>query len=422
MLKERCNFARELKRLEDQGYIALYQDETWVNKNMVPQKIWTKEGKIYQTKAVPTGQGPRLIICAAGTVEDGFISCKCEDKNSCPGDPFLVYGVNKSESMSDDYHDNMNSKIFQKWFQTLLHHLPSDKKYVIVIDKAAYHLRPTEETSPCKSNFSKAQKIEWLARRSGQDLDELKKRYEPRGMGAALNEEVERYHVEPVPVVVKLAQDAGQVVMVLPTHSPYLNPIEKGWSFLKNTLRSKNNYAPEGIQFNMSRMRKAVKEIAIDVLAAKSWAKFEKLKAIPYRRKLFEAEAELSLTKELEKLDEQMVPEYGEALQVQGDEYVPTDYEEYVQTLQMLFRFKDTEEEQASSQTIEYLVDVLHEEQRGEEGLSTESTKWTVDKFLDHISKSNAVSRLEAALGNNLAVIEQNSARNRCSGSDESRV
>ena len=76
----------------------------------------------------PTGKGSRLIIVDAGT-KDG----------SVPG-ASLVFEAKKDDG---DYHGEMNSTTYEKWFkEQLLPNIPP--KSVIILDNASYHSAQVE--------------------------------------------------------------------------------------------------------------------------------------------------------------------------------------------------------------------------------------------------------------------------------------
>ncbi|GBL86014.1 hypothetical protein AVEN_89073-1 [Araneus ventricosus] len=83
---------------------VIYIDETWVNANHSPKFIWqssTSQGGLN----VPLEKGSRLIICHVGSVDQGFIPSAQ-----------LVF---QSKS-TVDYHEEINSEVFKKWFLDLL--------------------------------------------------------------------------------------------------------------------------------------------------------------------------------------------------------------------------------------------------------------------------------------------------------------
>ncbi|GBL80210.1 hypothetical protein AVEN_29183-1 [Araneus ventricosus] len=100
---------------------VIYLDETWVNADQSPKFIWqssTNQGGL----KVTLGKGSRLIICHAGTVDQGFI--------------LSAQLVFQSKS-TVNYHEEMNSEVFKKWFLNLLRGL--DDPHVIVMDNVSYH-------------------------------------------------------------------------------------------------------------------------------------------------------------------------------------------------------------------------------------------------------------------------------------------
>ena len=81
---------------------------------------------------MPTNKGKRIIILHAGS-EDGFI----------PG--CLLTAAKDIVNSAADYHQDMNSGLFETWVRTQL--LPSlarrypGKSCVVIMDNASYHTR-----------------------------------------------------------------------------------------------------------------------------------------------------------------------------------------------------------------------------------------------------------------------------------------
>ncbi|GBN42653.1 hypothetical protein AVEN_134327-1 [Araneus ventricosus] len=100
---------------------VIYLDEAWVNTNHSPKFIRQSSASEGGLK-VSLGKGSRLIICHAGYANQSFIPSAQ-----------LVF-LSKS---TVDYHEEMNSEVFKKWFLDLLRGL--DEPCVIVIDNASYH-------------------------------------------------------------------------------------------------------------------------------------------------------------------------------------------------------------------------------------------------------------------------------------------
>ena len=58
-------------------YNIYYQDETWMNKNMAPNKIWKygEDGAVHYK--VPSGKGERSIISHVGSATTGLLLDAC---------------------------------------------------------------------------------------------------------------------------------------------------------------------------------------------------------------------------------------------------------------------------------------------------------------------------------------------------------
>jgi hypothetical protein len=112
-----------------------YLDETWVNAGHTVKRVWTDmsvtsaryrfiHGLSTGLKN-PSGEGKRLTVLHIGS-EDGFV-----------GNGSLIFESRKT----GDYHEEMNSTVFEEWFKRVLPTL--EEKSVIVMDNASYHSRKT---------------------------------------------------------------------------------------------------------------------------------------------------------------------------------------------------------------------------------------------------------------------------------------
>ncbi|XP_066950812.1 uncharacterized protein [Macrobrachium rosenbergii] len=125
----RSRFLREMKRRKESRQKFVYLDETWVNQNYTVQKRWTDLSSQQATGVKPpTGKGSRLIILHAGT-EDGSVN-----------NAELVFQLRND----GDYHKQMNSEVFEKWFRNqLLPNIPPN--CAIAMDNASYHSMQQEK-------------------------------------------------------------------------------------------------------------------------------------------------------------------------------------------------------------------------------------------------------------------------------------
>ena len=107
---------------------------------------------------VPTGSGKSLIVNHLG-LEDGFLN-GCEE---------CFVGAKDSA----DYHKEMNSSHFERWWEdSVLMRLPT--KSVVVIDNASYHSRQTEESRAPTTNWRKAQIQDWLRKKSSTFIEKTR--------------------------------------------------------------------------------------------------------------------------------------------------------------------------------------------------------------------------------------------------------
>lgn len=148
----------------------VYLDETWIHTNYTKTKTWIDiKSKKPSGPEVPSSKGARFIIVHAGT-KNGFVSGAS-----------LLFQANKKIG---DYHDEMNSENFTKWFKNQL--LPNiEPNSIIVMDNAPYH--SVEINKAPNSNTKKADIQNWLKTNNiafeenmlKAELSSLVKKYKP---------------------------------------------------------------------------------------------------------------------------------------------------------------------------------------------------------------------------------------------------
>ena len=213
----RTKFLRKMKQLRNENVEnIIYLDETWVNQNYTVHKSWTD---VNSPKAngpnPPTGKGSRLIILHAGS-KKGFI----------PEAQLIFQAKNDG-----DYHQQMNSAVFENWFQTqLLPNIP--KPSVIVMDNAPYHSRKINK--PPTTADKKAVIREWLIT-NGVDCSES-------SLKAELLELV-RKHTSATDnnyyFIDKITLENGHRIIRLPPYHCQYNPIELIWGQVKSYIGKK---------------------------------------------------------------------------------------------------------------------------------------------------------------------------------------
>ena len=230
----RENYLDWINRYRNEGYRIFYQDETWVFKNMAQSKIWIDSEAEAVDYRVPSGSGARTIICHLGSNETGLLE-------GC----LLMYRGSKSRQ-SDDYHTEMNADVFQDWckkrvFPTMKR---QGKKCVLVLDRATYHTKITDDTRPPTTQWRKAQLIEAIRRWDGPD-DDWPLTWAAEKTNRQMLQEAHRLKPAAVYEIQRIADTFATgnfciKVLFLPVAHPELNPIEMIWGRIKRKTASCN--------------------------------------------------------------------------------------------------------------------------------------------------------------------------------------
>ncbi len=194
----------------------VYLDESYVNKNHSNDFIWYsgEDGPWVQK---PTGKGERLIIVNAIT-RFGWV----------PGAK-LVF---KSTRKTGDYHGQMNSDLFGKWFtEMLLPNIPDNS--LIIMDNAPYHKTLSEHSPPTRL-CSKKRIREWLEQNKIYCRDDCLK--------PELVEILEKVAPAPSYRIDEIARSQGHEVIRTPPYHPELQPIETCWGVVKNHVARKCDF------------------------------------------------------------------------------------------------------------------------------------------------------------------------------------
>ena len=217
-----------------EGRPMVYMDESWINQKCTPKKVWS-DGSLEVVRETPHGKGRRWILLGAGS-EKGWI------KNS-----FRMW---KGTSKKEDYHTEMNGKVFHDWVHDwLLPNVP--RNAVIVVDRAPYHLQLAERARRPKSGATKADLIDWIVKYNCEDAGGAK-------YTTAMLKEMTVAQLKPIVQAKRLPpryllfdwlkawneQKGTDIrVNVLPIAHPQLNPIELVWSWLKTWVKKRNKKA-----------------------------------------------------------------------------------------------------------------------------------------------------------------------------------
>ena len=128
-----------------------------------------------------------------------------------------------------DYHEEMNAKVFEEWFQKVLQLLPDNA--VIVMDNASYHSRKVEKIPTTSSKKKDMQ--DWLSSKN-IDFNVHMVRSE---LLQLINLHKEQYNLY---VTDEMARRNNKVVLRLPPYHCELNPIELIWAQIKNKVAKEN--------------------------------------------------------------------------------------------------------------------------------------------------------------------------------------
>ena len=199
----------------------VYLDESYVNKNHSKDFIWYS-GEDGPWTQKPTGKGERLIIINAIT-RSGWV----------PGAK-LVF---KSTRKTGDYHGQMNSDLFQKWFvEMLLENIPPNS--LIIMDNASYH-NTLAEHSPPTPLCSKKRILEWLEKNKIYCRTDCLK--------PELVEILKKIAPEPSYAIDEIARSKGHEVIRTPPYHPELQPIETCWGVVKNHIARHSDFTMQNL-------------------------------------------------------------------------------------------------------------------------------------------------------------------------------
>lgn len=219
----RYRYLTSIKSFRNEQRKIFYLDETWVNEGHSKTKVWVDTNIHSRRQAFvegittglknPTGKGKRLIVTHIGS-EDGFVEG----------------GLHVFESKkTGDYHEDMNSVVFEDWFSDILEKLPENA--VIVMDNAPYHSRKIERV-PTSSSTKKDMQV-WLESKQIPFLQD---------MCRPVLLDIIRKHKDCYNryVIDDMAAKKKKHVLRLPPYHCELNAIELVWAQIKNEVAAKN--------------------------------------------------------------------------------------------------------------------------------------------------------------------------------------
>lgn len=195
----------------------VYLDETYLNVNHSKNNTWyfDTDGPWVNK---PAGKGPRLIIVHAMT-KDGWVP-----------NAKLVFQAKKR---TGDYHGQMNSENFSKWFtEQLLPNMPPHS--LIVMDNAKYHNELAVDAFPTPKT-GKAMLRQWLrAHHPTAYRDDMLK--------PELYKKCRQLCPKPKAMLDLIAEAAGHNIVRTPPYHPELQPIETCWGITKEYCAARCDY------------------------------------------------------------------------------------------------------------------------------------------------------------------------------------
>jgi len=202
----RCNRDKKGKPIHNE----IYLDESYVNKNHSNDFIWYS-GDDEPWVQKPTGKGERLIIINAISSAGWVNNAK------------LVF---QAKRKTGDYHGQMNSELFQKWFTEML--MPNiERNSLIIMDNASYH-NTLSANSPPTLTCSKNRIWKWL----GENKIPCSK----DALKAELVEILKKISPMPIYEADEIARKYGHEIIRTPPYHPELQPIEICWGVVKNHI------------------------------------------------------------------------------------------------------------------------------------------------------------------------------------------
>ncbi|KAE8743261.1 hypothetical protein FOCC_FOCC011141 [Frankliniella occidentalis] len=209
----RYKFLKLFKLYKDEkSYARKYLDETWIFQyGSGVSFIWTN-GEWECQRSKKAEGGARYIVAHVGG-EMGFVE-----------DALPVYHSKSKPKPGDDYHGDMNSKIFSTFMRKKV--LPhTEEPSVFIMDNASYHkFQDPKYKKPTKGQ-NKDVMVAWLALH-GVVADES---YTKK----SLYELIQQVDVEPVYPIIRMIQQAGHAVIFTPPYYPEYQPIELVWGIAK---------------------------------------------------------------------------------------------------------------------------------------------------------------------------------------------
>lgn len=217
------SYLQELNKVRaDKTFTLVFTDESYIHPNYAVSRTWMEANDTDQTFGSPKGKGRRIIIIHYGS-EEGWIE----------GAKKVWVCTGKETGSTDDYHGNVNGKVWLQHFEKvcqLLH--AKGKKAVFCMDNAKYHKVADEDplrTLLFEGRALHEAKVEHLR----AYLNYFKIPFDPLLLRPALLKLVREKYQAPPPQSFAVASKYGHRILFTPPYWPQLQPIENVWGIVK---------------------------------------------------------------------------------------------------------------------------------------------------------------------------------------------
>uniref|UniRef100_A0A1I8AA15 DDE_3 domain-containing protein n=1 Tax=Steinernema glaseri TaxID=37863 RepID=A0A1I8AA15_9BILA len=238
IVARRKNFLKRVEQLRKNRHMLYYIDETWLWKGMSHTYDWelaiepaemAKQGLSLGPSA-PPGRGQRAIVT------------HCLGPEGMLDGALDIFISNKSRSSDQDYHRDMNSAKFERWFEELCKNIENEsvrrgRPATVVMDNASYHRRLTNRLP--RQSDPKAQILDWSVQNNIHGVQtNMTKAQILHLISNAVNG---RRHLFEKMRTTEIAENHGIGILFLPPFHCRLNPIEMVWGIMKEYVRKQAN-------------------------------------------------------------------------------------------------------------------------------------------------------------------------------------
>lgn len=138
--------------------------------------------------------------------------------------------------MAEDYHGNVDGKIFTEWFTNLCWQLRCRGiNALLILDNAPYH--KVKDTDPIREVYFHGHTLSTARKPELEDyLKHISVAYPPKATVPELREIAKQYYGAPPIRIRTIAEFYGHEVLFTPPYWPEFQPIEMIWGVIKNFI------------------------------------------------------------------------------------------------------------------------------------------------------------------------------------------